>query len=212
MILRFCRSFLWEIFFVDFFGLLGCFLVGIYFPYCNWIILVSSDRKYFSLLVVEWLWGKRSHHHVSSCVANDDKQCIWACFWQTLQKMSVGCIHQDFQVVFFLFDVFVKNHQKLPQKPPGTNGTKANLVVTYAFQGCGGVLEAHVPHQSTRLKKGGLKNTQKQRVFVPFWQEILRRLVVVLAEHLQLHSMKNRVGIFYGKTQSSPFCRFESWR
>lgn len=44
----------------------------------------------------------------------------------------------------FPFDIFVKNHQELPQKPPGTNGTKANLVVTYAFQGCGGVLEAHV--------------------------------------------------------------------
>lgn len=67
--------------------------------------------------------------------------------------MSVGCIHQDFQVVLFLL-MFLSKPPKATAKTPGTNGTKANLVVTYAFQGCGGVLEAHVPHQSTRLKKG----------------------------------------------------------
>ena len=180
---------------VDFSGLLGCFLVGIYFPYCNWIILVSSDRKYFSLIVVEWLWGKRSHHNVSSCVANDDKPCIWACFWQTLQKMSVGCIHQDFQVVLFLLMFLSKITKSYRKNLQALMAQKQTWWwPMHSKAGGGGVLEAHVGPSIDKTEKRG-----------PILQEILRRLVVVLAEHLQLHSMKNRWGFSMGKHRALSF-------
>ena len=55
-------------------------------------------------------------------------------------KDSVSRLHSSgLPCVFFHWMVLVentKNHQK-PPKTPGTNGTKANLVVTYEFQGLG---------------------------------------------------------------------------
>lgn len=153
---------------VDFLGLLGCFLVGIYFPYCNWIILVSSDRKYFSLIVVEWLWGKRSHHHVSSCVANDDKPCILACFWQTLQKMSVGCIHQDFQVVLFLLmflSKITKSYRKNLQALMAQKQTWWWPMHSKAVVGCWKLMSGH--QSVSRLKKRGPKKHPKTTGFCP---------------------------------------------
>ncbi len=57
-----------------------------------------------------------------------------------------------------------------------------------------------------KIEQKASKTPMAPLVFVNnFLQEILRRLVVALAEHLQLHSMKNRWEIQSGKHRALSF-------